>query len=232
MTATKRKPKSAAKADTPPDLSHIAEPLRPLAVPLHTLTPDPANARKHPDRNIVAIRGSLAAFGQVKPVVVREATGTVVCGNGTLAAALALGWTHIAAVVKPMDQATATALAIADNRTAELAEWDNGVLDKLLADCVTGNEQVDAMLRELATESNPALVVPDDPADHWQGMPEFEHEDQTSAFRAIVHFANEQHKQAFEALVGQTIPANTNAIWYPKAERQVVRDKGYVADAT
>jgi hypothetical protein len=163
MTATKRKPKSAAKADTPPDLSHIAEPLRPLAVPLHTLTPDPANARKHPDRNIIAIRGSLAAFGQVKPVVVREATGTVVCGNGTLAAAAALGWTHIAAVVKPMDQATATALAIADNRTAELAEWDNGVLDKLLADCVTGNEQVDAMLRELASESNPALVEPSSP---------------------------------------------------------------------
>jgi hypothetical protein len=162
MTATKRKPKSAAGA-APPDLSHIAEPLRPLAVPLHTLTPDPANARKHPDRNIIAIRGSLAAFGQVKPVVVREATGTVVCGNGTLAAALALGWTHIAAVVKPMDQATATALAIADNRTAELAEWDNGVLDKLLADCVTGNEQVDAMLRDLATESNPAMVEPSSP---------------------------------------------------------------------
>jgi hypothetical protein len=162
VAATKTKPKRA-KADDAPDLSHIAEPLRPLAVPLHTLTPDPANARKHPDRNLDAIKGSLAAFGQVKPVVVREATGTVVCGNGTLAAAAALGWTHIAAVVKPMDQATATALAIADNRTAELAEWDNGVLDKLLADCVTGNEQVDAMLRELATESNPAMVEPSSP---------------------------------------------------------------------
>jgi hypothetical protein len=37
------------------------------------------------------------------------------------------------------------------------------VLDKLLADCVTGNEQVDAMLRDLATESNPAMVEPSSP---------------------------------------------------------------------
>src|SRR4051812_8400052 len=149
------------KRPAKPSLDHIAESLRPLAVPLHTLTPDPANARTHPQKNLDGIRGSLATFGQVKPVVVRKETGTVVCGNGTLAAAVALGWTHLAAVVKPMDQATATALAIADNRTAELAEWDTGVLDKLLADVATGNAEVDAMLAELATENNPALGLPE-----------------------------------------------------------------------
>jgi hypothetical protein len=156
MAKVKTKPRPRAA-----DLSHIAEPLRPLAVSVHTLAPDPANARKHGDKNLDAIRGSLATFGQVKPVVVREETGTVVCGNGTLAAAVALGWTHLAAVVKPMDAATAHALAIADNRTAELAEWDSGTLDRLLTGLATGNAELDAMLAELAAVNNPQFGLPE-----------------------------------------------------------------------
>src|SRR5690242_16392705 len=38
-----------------PSLAHIAEPLRHLAVPIETLTLDPANARKHDQRNLDAI---------------------------------------------------------------------------------------------------------------------------------------------------------------------------------
>ena len=56
----------------------------------------------------------------------------MVAGNGTLEAAKSLGWTEIAIARTPVgwtwDQIKAFALA--DNRTAELAEWD----DKVLAD--------------------------------------------------------------------------------------------------
>ena len=56
----------------------------------------------------------------------------MVAGNGTLEAAKSLGWTEIAVARTPIgwtwDQIKAFALA--DNRTAELAEWD----DKVLAD--------------------------------------------------------------------------------------------------
>jgi hypothetical protein len=36
--------------------------------------------------------------------------------------------------------------------------------------------------------------------------------------------------RAFEELVGQKIPPNTRAIWYPRADRQVVKGSGYLSD--
>lgn len=112
--------------------AHIAEPLRRLSVPIADLTPDPANARKHGQRNLDAIKASLAAFGQRKPLVVQRQGMIVRAGNGTMQAAKALGWEHIAAVVIDEDSAQAVQFAIADNRTAELAEWDDETLATLL----------------------------------------------------------------------------------------------------
>lgn len=103
------------------------------SVPLKTLTLDPNNARKHNERNLTAIANSLSTFGQRKPIVVHN--GVVIAGNGTLAAAKSLNWTEISVVEVPndWDKDTATAFALADNRTAELAEWDESVLaDQLL----------------------------------------------------------------------------------------------------
>ncbi len=113
-------------------MSQILESLRPLAVPIDSLHPDPANARTHNDRNLDAIKGSLAKFGQRKPIVVQKDGMIVRAGNCTLAAAKALGWTEIAAVLVDEGDVEATAYAIADNRTAELASWDDDVLASLL----------------------------------------------------------------------------------------------------
>ncbi len=110
----------------------IIDQLLPFVVPIVALNPDPANARRHPEKNIEALRSSLAVFGQRKPIVVQRTGMIVRAGNGTLAAAKALGWTEIAAVVVDDDNATAVQFAIADNRTGDLAEWDDGVLATLL----------------------------------------------------------------------------------------------------
>ncbi len=84
---------------------------------------DPANARAHDEGNLHAIADSLARFGQQKPIVVAQ-DGTVLAGNGTLAAAKHLGWTSIAAITTDLEGPEARGYAIADNRTAELAAWD------------------------------------------------------------------------------------------------------------
>lgn len=99
------------------------------------LSLDPANVRKHDRKNLDAIKASLRKFGQQKPIVV-DAKGIVIAGNGTMTAAQELGWTEIAAVRTALAGVEATAFAIADNRSAELAEWSGdlaGVL-KSLAD--------------------------------------------------------------------------------------------------
>jgi hypothetical protein len=107
-------------------------------VPVASLTLDPANARKHGSRNLEAIAGSLRQFGQRRPLVCRRAGGQtmVVAGNGTLEAARSLGWTEVVITVVPDDWTAeqAKAYALADNRTAELATWDEGVLAEQLGD--------------------------------------------------------------------------------------------------
>lgn len=97
------------------------------SVSIATLSQDPANARKHDDKNLEAIKASLRRFGQQKPIVV-DSSNVVRAGNGTLAAAIALGWDSINVVQTDLQGSEATAYAIADNRTAELAEWDESVL--------------------------------------------------------------------------------------------------------
>ncbi len=85
----------------------------------------------HGDRNMEAIRDSLRAYGQLKPVVVRAQTRVVVAGNGTMRAARELGWQRVAAVIVPMTDVEAAGYGLADNRTAELADWDNEVVARL-----------------------------------------------------------------------------------------------------
>lgn len=101
-------------------------------VPVALLSPDPHNARKHDERSIQAIKASLERFGQVKPIVVQKEGMVVRCGNGTLLAAQELGWKSLKAIVSEMTEAEIVAYAIADNRTAELAEWDQEELANLI----------------------------------------------------------------------------------------------------
>ena len=51
---------------------HIEASLRSLAVPLGDVFPDPANLRKHPERNLTAIVNSLRAFGQQRPILAAD----------------------------------------------------------------------------------------------------------------------------------------------------------------
>jgi len=131
-TKTPRRRRKAAPVN-PEALVYIVEALRPLAVPIASVSADPANARKHDGRNIEAIKGSLRRFGQRKPIVVNRRTGgTTEAGAGTLEAARQLGWGYIAVVQVDDDPTTAAAFGIADNRTAELAEWNEPELARLI----------------------------------------------------------------------------------------------------
>ncbi len=131
-------------------------------VPLDTLVPDPANVRTHDDRNLEAIRGSLARFGQQKPIVVDHA-GVIRAGNGTYHAAKALGWKTISIVRTDLENLEATAFAIADNRTSDLSEFDLAALGPLLDELKIEDElegvgfddsEVDEILAELKRDLN------------------------------------------------------------------------------
>ena len=129
-------------------------------VKIETLVFDPANARKHGEKNLSAIKSSLQRFGQQKPIVV-DANGVVRAGNGTLAAAKALGWKEITIVRSPLSGSEATAYAIADNRTSELAEWDDDVLSQTLAALQIEDEEL-ALASGFDAKEIDALLAPDE----------------------------------------------------------------------
>lgn len=141
-------------------------------VQIETVQFDPANARRHGEKNLAAIKASLARFGQQKPIVV-DANGVCRAGNGTLAAAKALGWKEITIVRSPLAGAEATAYAIADNRSAELAEWDDDVLAQTLAALQIEDEELAVAtgfdMKEIEALTAPTEVeedeVPEPPAD-------------------------------------------------------------------
>jgi len=100
------------------------------------LIPDPDNARRHPEPNKEAIKRSIQRFGVRRPIVASEDTKIVYAGNGVLDAALDLGLEQIPVAWIPSGTPVEVckAYALADNRTAELAEWDVEQLDKILSD--------------------------------------------------------------------------------------------------
>jgi DNA modification methylase len=110
------------------------------------LTLDPKNARKHSQKNLDAISASLKQFGQRKPIVITN-EGLILAGNGTLEAAKALGWDRIDVAIVPddWDENTAKAFALADNRTAELAEWDKLVLAETLLELVDAEFNIEEL---------------------------------------------------------------------------------------
>jgi site-specific DNA-methyltransferase (adenine-specific) len=119
-------------------------------VAISSLTPDPVNARKHDGKNLKAIENSLLKFGQRKPICVTP-DSIVVAGNGTLEAAKSLGWTEIVIARTPVGWSweQIRAFALADNRTAELAQWD----DKVLADQLLELDANGWKLEELGFEN-------------------------------------------------------------------------------
>ena len=92
------------------------------------------NARIHTKRNLDTLKNSLLTFGQTKPIVVQKSSMRVIAGNGTLQAIKAIGWDEVDCHILDIEDAKATSLAIMDNRTSDLSEWDEKILFETLND--------------------------------------------------------------------------------------------------
>jgi ParB-like chromosome segregation protein Spo0J len=109
------------------------------------VVPDPSNRRGHNDRNVAMIVESLQRVGAGRSIVIDE-DNVVLCGNATVDAAAEAGITALRIVEATGHELIAVrrrgltgdqkrALAIADNRAAELATWN---VDQLRADADAG----------------------------------------------------------------------------------------------
>src|SRR5271163_1262562 len=124
-----------ANSQPAPKAAHSPLPRAPLSVAyleLDRLKPDPSNARRHSKKQIRQIASSIEAFGFNVPILVDD-DGNVIAGHGRLAAARRLGFGEIPAIrLESLSEPQKRAFMIADNRLAEVAVWDDGLLGEQL----------------------------------------------------------------------------------------------------
>lgn len=103
-------------------------------LPIAGLQPYGDNPRRG---NVDLIANSLQTHGQYRPIVVNIGTHTgrdfeVLAGNHTLAAADSLGWEEISAALVDVDEQTARKIVLVDNRSNDVATYDQAALVELL----------------------------------------------------------------------------------------------------
>lgn len=139
------------------------------------VTPSPRNARTHSRKQIHLIAESIKAFSFVAPILI-DGKGEIVSGHGRYEAAKLLGMKKVPVIcLEHLGSQQIRALAIADNRLAELAGWDQEILRLELGALVemdfavelTGFEtaQIDLILDGEATAPSK-----EDPADVLQAI--------------------------------------------------------------
>jgi DNA modification methylase len=139
---------------------------------LTSLTPDPRNARAHPERNLELIASSLLEVGAARSIVADE-DGVVLAGNATVTAAQQAGIDRVRVIDADGSELVAVRrsnltpeqkrrLALLGNRAAELAAWDAEVLSSLAEDTdLSGLWEPDELAGLLGSEQAPAQLLGD-----------------------------------------------------------------------
>lgn len=86
---------------------------------------------------IRSVAESIKRFGFASPIVARRSDGRIIAGHTRWKAAQSLGMDRIPVRFMDLDDDAAAALAIADNRIGELAQWDTDGLKDILNDLPT-----------------------------------------------------------------------------------------------
>lgn len=131
---------------------------------LDELTPHPANPRQG---DVGAIHESIEANGFYGAVIVQKSTGYVLAGNHRMQAAAHAGATSLPVIEVDVDDTTATRILLADNRTNDVATYDQDALAGLLKSLAEDGglagsgydgDDVDALLRSLEPPDLDALA--------------------------------------------------------------------------
>lgn len=122
------------ESDTPSPEGGWGRTLSVRYVSVDWLKPYDGNAKLHPPEQVERLKQSIVRFGFTNPILAMD-DGTVIAGHGRLIAALQLGMGEVPCIVLDgLSQDEARAYCLADNRLADLGEWDASALEaELLA---------------------------------------------------------------------------------------------------
>jgi DNA modification methylase len=129
-----------------------------------TLKPRSRNPRTHSKKQLQQIAESIRRFGFVNPILV-DAKDTIIAGHGRVEGAKLAGLTKVPTLrVDHLSEAEIRAYVIADNKLAENAGWDKGLLALELQEL---SVEIDFGLTDLGFETPEIdlLLQPDEPED-------------------------------------------------------------------
>jgi len=189
-------------------------------IKVSTLKKNPNNPRQIRGEKLALLKKSVTEFEKMmslRPIIVDE-NNVVLGGNMRFVAIKALGHKEIPDEwVKRADDLTEDEkreFTIKDN--AGFGDWDWDAI---------ANEWSDLPLADWG------LSVPgfNDPSEEWQGMPEYEHNDQQPYKQVTISFANKEDLDRFSALIEQPITDKTRSLWFPKVQIETYADKRYTS---
>jgi len=119
-------------------------------IPIKQLKPNSLNPRSN-DGAVDAVARSIRAYGFLNPIIASD-LGVIAAGHTRLKAAIKLGLETVPVIRVPGLIGTKfTGFAIADNQTASIAEWDQELLAKIVAEL---NLDVDFDLKDLGFDDD------------------------------------------------------------------------------
>ena len=133
-------------------------------VPIADLTPWDRNPRKN-DPAVSAVVDSIKRFGFGAPLLVRRENGEIIAGHTRLKAAQRLGLETVPVRYLDLSADEAHALALADNRVGEIAEWDATALTELLREMVDAGDVTGMGWDDAAIQAIVDAAIPD--AEEW-----------------------------------------------------------------
>ena len=111
--------------------------------PIDRLVPYARNARTHSEAQIDQIAASIKGWGWTTPVLVTD-EGTIIAGHGRVRAARKLRLTEVPVIVASgWSKAQIQAYALADNKLALNAGWDEALLSIEIAELQSAGFEVD-----------------------------------------------------------------------------------------
>lgn len=198
------------------------------------LQPDPENRRTHNARNLALVVDALQQVGAARSIVIDE-DNIVLAGNGVTTAAAQAGITKLRIIDAGGDELIAVRrsgltpeqkrqLAMYDNRTGELAEWN---VEMLAADLQNGVDFApfffDGELAALGVLGDPVT----DPQQEYANMPEFQQAAQSAYHTMQVHFKDAAALEAFGHAIGLPVGKTVRYLWFPQQEREDFTKQAY-----
>lgn len=191
-------------------------------VKIKDLIPAEYNPRQMTEKQVLDLENSIKKFGLVDPIIVNsnpERKNIIIGGHQRCRIAERLDIKEVPVYYIALNKNEEKELNLRLNKN--VGEWDWDLLSNFEIDDL---KSIGFQNWEIGLSDFENKV---DAIKEWDGMPEFNNEDETPYRSLILHFTEEKAVQQFAELTKQVITKKTKYLYYPKQIKEVLKDKEY-----